>query len=125
MCRGFLGHSLFWNSFFAAEEYRSVQFYFILDDTEAILCTPTVTPRQSLILSAISYYVLIASPEEITRYYIASTRRKATVLHFHMEAARLVGKKIIATCILATIFWEFSINADFDTKRNRWYAILI
>lgn len=65
-----------------------------LDDTKEILSTPVVTPRQCLILSAISYYVLISSPEEITRYYVGNTRRKSTVLHYHCEAARLVGKKM-------------------------------
>ncbi|GIY48614.1 uncharacterized protein CEXT_536491, partial [Caerostris extrusa] len=34
---------------------------------------------------------LIASPEDIQRYYIQNTRRKATVLHHHLEETRLYG----------------------------------
>ncbi|XP_055942989.1 uncharacterized protein LOC129972762 [Argiope bruennichi] len=61
------------------------------DDNEEKSPIKHVTVRQSLILSAIAYFVLIASPEEIERYYFQNTRRKATVLHHHMEATRLEG----------------------------------
>ncbi|GFS75722.1 uncharacterized protein NPIL_67121 [Nephila pilipes] len=61
------------------------------DNIEENLSSKPVTPRQSLILSAIAYFVLIASPEEIARYYFQNTRRKATVLHHHMESTRLCG----------------------------------
>ncbi|GFY64158.1 uncharacterized protein TNIN_73801, partial [Trichonephila inaurata madagascariensis] len=61
------------------------------DNIEERLSSKTVTPRQSLILSAIAFFVLIASPAEIQRYYFANTRRKATVLHHHMEAQKLCG----------------------------------
>ncbi|CAL1266028.1 unnamed protein product [Larinioides sclopetarius] len=61
------------------------------ENVEEKLSSKHVTPRQSLILSAIAYFVLIASPEEIERYYFQNTRRKATVLHHHLEATRLEG----------------------------------
>ncbi|GIY77930.1 uncharacterized protein CDAR_572841 [Caerostris darwini] len=60
-------------------------------ETKSIGKKLLVTSRQSLILSAIAYYVLIASPEDIQRYYIQNTRRKATVLHHHLEETRLYG----------------------------------
>ncbi|XP_054706518.1 uncharacterized protein LOC129216332 [Uloborus diversus] len=61
------------------------------DDIDKKLSSKVVTARQCRLLSAISYFVLIASPEEIERFYFQNTRRKSTVLHHHLETTRLQG----------------------------------